>query len=53
MYMNIHVDGIKVGSALAMQAIYVCNVKCLVSANYTIFMLDNINALILLWLLAR
>ena len=44
-------DGIKGGSALVMQAI--CNVKCMVSGSYTIFMLDTINALIPLWLLAR
>ena len=40
-------DGIKGGSALVMQ------VKCMVSGSYTIFMLDTINALIPLWLLAR
>ena len=38
-------DGIKGGSALVMQA--------MVSGSYTIFMLDTINALIPLWVLAR
>ena len=46
-------DGIKGARLCSSNTGYVYNVKCMVSASYTIFMLNTINALILLWLLAR